>query len=82
MNWNYNSKKQGAIYTATCLSGYVFIRYYSGSSSFTTSTSKTATCKKTYWPYSEYWQFSDGSSSLGDCQSNVYYFVNLKHAHD
>ena len=73
MSYNYGSRRQGAIFTATCDSGYVFVEYVR--SSWIISDSKTATCKKQYSPYREYWEFSDGSTSLGDCDGNAFFFV-------
>ena len=74
MSYDYGSKNQGAIFTATCDSGYVFVEYVR--SSWIISASKTATCKKTgWWPYKEYWEYSDGSTSLGDCDGNAFFFV-------
>ena len=71
MSYNYGSRRQGAIFTATCDSGYVFVEYVR--SSWIISASKTATCKISR--NNPYWEFSDGSTSLGDCDGNAFFFV-------
>jgi len=67
MSYTYYWKNRdvGDSYIATCFNGYYFM--WNGKA----SKSKTATCIRSGGD--DIWQFSDGSTSLGDCESGNYF---------
>ena len=65
MDWNQDSKKEGATFTATCHPGHFFVRFSKKYSS------KSATCMNS-WLYGEYWKYDDGTfgDDVGDCEES------------